>query len=336
MKTNEQHFSPNGTKSAVHPLPHLSDLLDKIRHGDNRDAAMFGLFAELAGLAGRDDLSSEFRRRLESQTPTAQTSAPIPVADPAASAQADQGLASLRDGRFTDAESAFREAIRIDPKYTVAHTNLGVALARQKRFAEAEAAFHIVVRLDPTAHAGYANLGSACLDRGKWAEAEGWFRQAVHLDPKAAGPRRLLGTALEALNQREAAEAEYRQAILLDPKHADTHHRLGVLLAAMNRKADAEPCLREALRLDPRHQHAHHRLALLFEQQERFADAEPFAREAVRSIPPPPIRKICSEWCSPDSIATKTLSGSRIVSCWSTSRTRCIGWIIRVIERRVG
>lgn len=266
--------------------PALTNLLAEVQLGDNSDRTIFALFAELAERAGRSDLQAEFRQRAEVATPppVAPTPSPTPT-NPEAVGHADRGLAGLRDGRLPEAEAALREAIRIDPRYTVAHTNLGVAFARQKKFAEAEAAFHLVVRLDPTGSAGYANLGSACLDRGKVGEAEVWFRQAVHLDPQSAGAHRLLGTALEATNQREPAEAAYRESMRLDPRHADTRRRLGSLLAITNRREEAETLLREAVRLDPTNAPGWHRLALLLEQQERFADAEPCAREAVRLEP---------------------------------------------------
>ena len=62
-------------------------------------------------------------------------------------------------GRLPEAETALREAIRVDPAYAHAHNGLGLLLRDAKRYPEAEAAFREAIRLDPALAVAHANLG---------------------------------------------------------------------------------------------------------------------------------------------------------------------------------
>ena len=52
--------------------------------------------------------------------------------------------------RYTEAEAAYREAIRLGPADASTHSNLGNVLYALERYAEAEAAYREAIRLDPT------------------------------------------------------------------------------------------------------------------------------------------------------------------------------------------
>jgi cytochrome c-type biogenesis protein CcmH/NrfG len=58
-----------------------------------------------------------------------------------------EALAEL--GRFDEAESAFAEAVRLDPDYAAPHFELGKTLLKQGRDTEAIDEFRAVLRLDP-------------------------------------------------------------------------------------------------------------------------------------------------------------------------------------------
>jgi tetratricopeptide (TPR) repeat protein len=64
----------------------------------------------------------------------------------------------MQQQRYVPAEAEYREAIRLDPDYAVAHNNLGDVLRKTNRYAEAEVAYAEALRLDPALTVAQQNL----------------------------------------------------------------------------------------------------------------------------------------------------------------------------------
>jgi tetratricopeptide (TPR) repeat protein len=115
------------------------------------------------------------------------------------------------------------EAVRIDPEFRDAHTNLGVAYARAGRVEEAMQHFRRALEIGPPDVVIYSNLawGSATLQQV--SEAEAFGRKAIALDASNAKAHLLLGSALamqpgketEAVTQLKIAASEEPKALLL-------------------------------------------------------------------------------------------------------------------------
>ena len=77
-------------------------------------------------------------------------------------------------------------------------TNVGLARYQEGKYAEAEAAFRKSTEYAPQSALGYNNLGSALNAQGKFDEAIPVLQKAVTLDPSLALARNNLGFALSA------------------------------------------------------------------------------------------------------------------------------------------
>jgi Flp pilus assembly protein TadD len=248
---------------------------------DNR---LFGLFAEIAQLAGRDDLRDEFSRRASGKD-TSNLPTSVRPPDPEVERRLADASRHVREGRFTEGEAIYREAIKLDPANPDAHGNLGVALAQQLKLPEAEAAFRLAIRLGPTITVMYVNLTTCLLQQGRYSETEEWARQTIQLDPELAEPHHLLGCSLEGRSQLEPAEASFREAIRLNPKHADAHFRLGRVLNRTDKPKEAEAAFRKSLKHKPANASAWSALAMLLESLERATEAVECARKALKLDP---------------------------------------------------
>jgi TolA-binding protein len=102
------------------------------------------------------------------------------------------GLALMRQQRWREAETEFREAVRLKPDNPYYRFQLGTALSPQMRFAETEAEFREAARLDSANALWHAKLGYILSIQKKWAEAEREAFEAVRLDPSNAGYKTLL------------------------------------------------------------------------------------------------------------------------------------------------
>jgi tetratricopeptide (TPR) repeat protein len=96
-------------------------------------------------------------------------------------------------GQLTDAEAAFREALRLDPDRPVHHDALGDVLLRQGRLSESEAALRNGIRLKPDAGKIHTRLGLVLWNQGRTEEALASLRKAVDVDPESSWAWQVLG-----------------------------------------------------------------------------------------------------------------------------------------------
>jgi len=157
---------------------------------------------------------------------------------------------------FSDAEAAFREAIRLEPRDKLFWSNLAWLFSLdRKRSVDAKAAAQEAIRLDPSDVKNWVNLGHLLADKDKlchYEEAEAAFREAIRLDPRDADNWYFLARVLNKNPNRDAEETAYREAIKLDPTDVYPWTGLGDLLKnTQSRRAEASDAYLQAISLLP-------------------------------------------------------------------------------------
>lgn len=97
--------------------------------------------------------------------------------------QFDKGLKSMDQGKASDAEKDFQNAIKIDPKLAPAFLRLSVIYADQKHFPEAEKAIHRAMAIDKDSPENYAYYGYLYMKEGQPEKAQQSFEKSVHIAP---------------------------------------------------------------------------------------------------------------------------------------------------------
>jgi tetratricopeptide (TPR) repeat protein len=144
------------------------------------------------------------------------------------------------------------EAIRLDPKYAIAHSDRGAVLYDLNRYDEALAAFDEAIRLDPNFTDAHSNRGNVLNSLNRDDEALEAYDEAIRLDAKNALAHYNRGNLLHSLNRDDEALAAYDEAIRLDPNFTDAHYNRGTALGKLGRDAEAEAALAQAKKLDLR------------------------------------------------------------------------------------
>jgi tetratricopeptide (TPR) repeat protein len=90
------------------------------------------------------------------------------------------------DGRYVDAESAFRRALALDPKLDRAWYGLGLVLIRLQRVDEAVAALKKNTELQPMSPYGWYQLARVQVERREPEEARKIIRHLKGFEPKVA------------------------------------------------------------------------------------------------------------------------------------------------------
>lgn len=194
------------------------------------------------------------------------------------------------EGKYTEAATAFRDAIALNSKYFPAYFNLGTVLQnRLNRYDEAETTYRQAIAIYPNDAQLYYNLGNLLQTHlNRYNEAEASYRQAILIDPLYARPHNNLGTLLQNhLERYNDAEVAYRQAIAIDPKDVSAQFNLGRLLHAhLHRYDDAEAAYVQAIAISPNDGLIHLMLGLLLHAQlSRHDEAELEYRQAISLEP---------------------------------------------------
>jgi len=195
------------------------------------------------------------------------------------------GNALLGQKRYSEAEAAYGESLRLRPDWAAAFTNLGVALGLQAKYGPAEVACRKSIALEPDGPVAYMNLSFELDKQGKYEEAEAAARKAIALRPNSATAWSCLGTAL--YGQRKAGEAEtaFRKAIAVEPGESRAHYNLGTALAAQRRHREAEAAFREAIALKFEDGEIHNNLGVSLMDQKNHGAAEAAFRKAITLKP---------------------------------------------------
>jgi tetratricopeptide (TPR) repeat protein len=128
------------------------------------------------------------------------------------------GLRRLDEGKWVEAENAFRQAVGLNEASAEGYFNLGRALFAQKKFGDAAASFRKVMELQPANGSAYRELARCAAAQGDRPEAIRQLRQAVRYTPHDADANRELGELLLAEGEREEAMRYLSQALRLNGK----------------------------------------------------------------------------------------------------------------------
>ena len=130
-----------------------------------------------------------------------------------------------REG-IEEATELFRQAVKADPDYALAHTGLADSylaawgrgyLSPEEALAVAGPAVAKALELGPRLAQAHASHGRVLGQQRRYEEAERAFRRAIELNPGSATAPSSVGRMLVRLGRFEEAAAEHQLAVQLDP-----------------------------------------------------------------------------------------------------------------------
>jgi tetratricopeptide (TPR) repeat protein len=150
---------------------------------------------------------------------------------------------------YSEAESAYQLASKLNPKDPRSYAGLGNIYFDQQRYMEAETAYRRAVDLNPSDAISYLHLSYTYNKLERYAEAEKAAKRTNALRPHAPLGYDALGWSLYKQQRYTEAETAYRQAIKLSPAHRDLYITLGRMLMEQKRYQDAIPIIEKTLEL---------------------------------------------------------------------------------------
>ncbi len=193
--------------------------------------------------------------------------------------QAGLGNTYLDQGRFADAATAYRAALKIEPTYLPVYQPLAYALVRLNRFPEAIETLKQAFEHDPNNAEIHNNLGFAYVHAERYPEAIAACRQAIALIGKTGEAYRQelqqrnevlsnayknLGNAYNGLKQFNEAADALKHATEIEPKNAAAHFNHGLALYNGGRYSEAIVAYQAVIALRPQLAGAHYNLGLTY------------------------------------------------------------------------
>jgi Tfp pilus assembly protein PilF len=163
----------------------------------------------------------------------------------------NQSYSELSDGDYNRAIATASEAMRLDPKNTLAFLNRGLAYLRKSDNDRAIADFNEAIRLDPKSARAFNNRGLAYAGKSEVDRAIADYNEALRLDPNNTMVFDNRGTAYMKKGDNDRAIADFNEEIRVDPKSARAFNHRGT---AYMRKGDNNRAISdysEAIRLNP-------------------------------------------------------------------------------------
>lgn len=147
--------------------------------------------------------------------------------------------AYLKTGETEKALEAYETAVSLDPSRDDMYIKLGNLNFSLGRNSEAETAYRQAVALNPDA-TNVFSLGQLYLNTERPLQAAEQFEEVVNLTPENVNGYYGLGQAFGKLGDLEAAVGQFEIAIELQPDFYSTYAELGYLYADMGRVEDAQ------------------------------------------------------------------------------------------------
>jgi predicted O-linked N-acetylglucosamine transferase (SPINDLY family) len=202
-----------------------------------------------------------------------------------------RAFSAFQQGRLEEAERAFRQLLRKEPRHLAALNILAMVLTALKQYAEAERHLLLALKINATSDATFYNYGIVLKALGRPQEAEERFSQAIALNPGNAESWNNRGTVRNDLSASDAALADFDQAILRNPKYPAAIFNKGKSLTRLRRYDEALAACDQALALKPDMAEAWFGRGFVLHQLRRHDDAAASYARACRIDPEMPFLK---------------------------------------------
>jgi Tfp pilus assembly protein PilF/SAM-dependent methyltransferase len=177
-------------------------------------------------------------------------------------------------GRFADAETIYRQVLKVDPVNFDALHMLGVLAHQVGQHVQAVDIINQAIQLDASDPLAHNNLGNAYRALGRHDEALASFKKALSIKPDFYQVENNVGETCRTLGRFEEALASFQKVLSIDPRYAETHNNMGLVMLAQGKHDDAVACFDKALSIKPGYAKAQSNLGNVYRAMGKLADAQ--------------------------------------------------------------
>jgi tetratricopeptide (TPR) repeat protein len=153
------------------------------------------------------------------------------------------GRANYEATRFTQAEEAFLEVLRLDPKFPGVHLELGKVYISLRRTDDAIRELGLALKENAGDPDASYFLGGLLVQQGRYTEGIPYLERAKEVKPDFWAPYFYLGKAKLRMERPAEAVVLLQRAVALNPDEASAFFDLSKALQACGREAEARRAL---------------------------------------------------------------------------------------------
>ncbi|RYR38801.1 hypothetical protein Ahy_A09g043986 isoform A [Arachis hypogaea] len=191
----------------------------------------------------------------------------------------------MESGDLNRALQYYKEAVKLKPSFPDAYLNLGNVYKALGMPQEAIACYQQALQARPNYGMAYGNLASIFYEQGQLDMAILHYKQAVACDPRFLEAYNNLGNALKDVGRVEEAIQCYNQCLQLQPNHPQALTNLGNIYMEWNMVSAAAQYYKATLSVTTGLSAPYNNLAIIYKQQGSYADAISCYNEVLRIDP---------------------------------------------------
>ena len=136
------------------------------------------------------------------------------------------GVVLWQKGREAEAIEHFRKALKINPGYVDAHSNIGGAFLKQKKYDLAVKHLDQALRSKPDHANALNNLAMALKEQGKVDQGIEKWQKALELKPNHLNARYNIALAMVQQGRYDEAVGHFTEVLRIKPDYTDAHYQL--------------------------------------------------------------------------------------------------------------
>ena len=264
-------------------IPHLERAIAIAPHLKRAHYHLAGAYRALGNLEAATNAVTETLRLDPNYQPAHELAGTIKQA------HYNSGITHLNSERYSEAVTAFQNAITLDSDFVTAHYNLGLAYLKMEAYQRALPSLEKTVTLDPNHKAAYHTLALAYLGQQEIGKARDAARAALKIDANYQPALSLLEAVDPSFTPPETPETAQPDPMpTVNPQLSDTKSRqeihcdLGIAYLESKMHAEAITEFRKAIDVDSDFVGAYVGLGAVYFEMEQLDDAENAVREALR------------------------------------------------------
>ncbi|KAA3480326.1 putative UDP-N-acetylglucosamine--peptide N-acetylglucosaminyltransferase SEC [Gossypium australe] len=191
----------------------------------------------------------------------------------------------MEAGDLNRALQYYKEAVRLKPAFFDAYLNLGNVYKALGMPKEAIVCYQRALQVQPDYAMAYGNLASVYFEQRNLDMAILNYRRAIAFDSGFLEAYNNLGNALKDAGKVDEAMQCYRQCLALQPNHPQALTNLGNIYMEWNMLSAAASCYKATLSVTTGLSAPFNNLAIIYKQQGNLADAISCYNEVLRIDP---------------------------------------------------